>query len=159
MDLRPPAPGISRSSRMISTRTWTKASIASSAVPATAAISKPPSLSSMRVRTARATIESSTTIRRMRGASPRPYPGPVLASAGFTGELRYADELELDVERLAVERLHHILIRAGFKRRADMRHVIFGRAEHDLGLVAMAALAKQLQEFHAAHYGHVPVEQ
>src|SRR5690606_16579704 len=160
MDRRPPAPGISRSSRMVSTRTCASASMASSAVPATAAISKLPSPSSIRVSTARATIESSTIIRRMRGRSPRPNPGPDLASAGIKGAASGdADELELDVQSLAVERLHHILIRAGFQGRADMRHVILGCAEDDLGLVVVAALAKQLEEFHTAHHRHVPVEQ
>jgi hypothetical protein len=34
-----------------------------------------------------------------------------------------------------------------------------GRAEHDLGLVGMSALAEEFQELHSAHDGHVPVEQ
>ena len=77
----------------------------------------------------------------------------------MAGVLRDADELQLDVERFAVERLHHILIGTGFERGADVRHVIFGCAKHHLGLVFVTALAKQLQKFHAAHYRHVPIEQ
>ena len=49
--------------------------------------------------------------------------------------------------------------RTGFERRADMRHVVLGGAEDDLGLVGMTALTEQPQELHAAHHRHVPVEQ
>src|SRR5688572_33469051 len=136
--------------------------MASSAVPATATISNSPSLSIIRDNTARAIIESSTIINRIvrrevRGATWRSRD---LASARSTpagsGD---ADELQLDVERLAVERLHHIFVGARFKRGADMRHVVLGRTEDDLGLVVVTTLAKQLQELHAAHHRHVPVEQ
>src|SRR5258708_17378095 len=40
-----------------------------------------------------------------------------------------------------------------------MRHVIFGGAETHFGLIMVAALPKQPQKFHPAHYRHVPVEQ
>jgi len=40
-----------------------------------------------------------------------------------------------------------------------VRHIVFGRAEYDLGLVLMTALAEQFEEFHSAHDWHVPVEQ
>ena len=65
IDLRPPAPGISRSSMTTSTRTCDSALMASSPVPATPTISNSRLASIIRDRTARATVESSTTIRRM----------------------------------------------------------------------------------------------
>ena len=65
IDLRPPAPGISRSSTTMSTRHSANASIASSAVPATAVISNVGSASTIRDSTARATVESSTIISRI----------------------------------------------------------------------------------------------
>src|SRR4029078_1606722 len=159
---RPPAPGISRSSTTMSTRTWPSASMASSAVPATAEISNAGSLSIMRESTARATVESSTIISRMRrragGGSGRRSRD--LASARSTSlNSGDADELQLDVKRLSVERLHHIFVGARLERRADMRHVIFGGAEDDLRLVAVPALPEQLQELHSAHHRHVPVQQ
>src|SRR5205823_1544477 len=134
----------------------------SSAVPATAQISNAGSLSIIRDRTARATVESSTSIRRIRlrerrGSEKRSRD---LASARSTiGDSGDADELELDVQRLAVEGLHDIFVRSRFERRADMGHVVLGRAEHDFRLIRMAALAKQLQELHPAHDRHVPVEE
>src|SRR3982751_2761225 len=135
--------------------------MACSAVPATALISKAGSASIMRERTARATVESSTIIRRIglacgRAPSKRSRD---LASARSTRGLRYADELKLDVKRFAVERLHHIFVRACFKRGADVRHVVLGRAEDDLGLVGMTTLTQHLEELHAAHDWHVPIEQ
>jgi hypothetical protein len=69
------------------------------------------------------------------------------------------DELKLDVERLAIERLHHILIGAGFERRADVSHVVLSRAEDDFRLVAMATLAEQTKELHSTHHWHVPVQE
>src|SRR5205814_9741417 len=89
-----------------------------------------------------------------------PNSGPAIwrapaPSPGCSGD---ADELELDVERFAVEGLHHIFVGARFQGGTDMRHVILGGAKHDLGLVAVAALAEQAQELHAAHYRHVPIE-
>src|SRR5689334_5639533 len=162
MDLRPPAPGISRSRTTTSTRHSPSASIASSAVPATAVISNAGSLSTIRDRTARATVESSTIISRIRRCVLR---GSVrrsrdLASARSTGAPSGdADELKLDVQRFAVERLHDVFVRTGFQRRADVGHVVLSRAEHDLGLVGVTTLTQQLQEFHAAHDGHVPIKQ
>ena len=44
------------------------------------------------------------------------------------------------MERFAVEGLHDIFVGARLERRADMRHVVLGGAEHDLRLIAMAAL-------------------
>src|SRR5687768_16451813 len=70
-----------------------------------------------------------------------------------------ADELKLNVERFAVERLHHIFVRTRLERGANVGHVVLGRAENDLRLVAVAALAKQAEELHPAHHRHVPVEQ
>src|SRR5687768_9028933 len=120
--------------------------MASSAVPATATISNPPSLSIIRPSTARATIESSTIINRWRrppgGIDPASWPDrdkagtPLIAAASG-----HADELQLDVQRFAIERLHDIFVGAGLERGADVRHVVFGGAEDDLGLVFMAALA------------------
>src|SRR5689334_13285343 len=135
--------------------------MASSAVPATAAISNEPSASMMREKTARATTESSTIISRIcrpfgRGASWR---SRVVASARSIPASGDADELQLDVKRLAVEGLHHIFVRARLERGADVRHVVLGGAEDDLWLVAMSALAEHLQELHPAHHRHVPVEQ
>src|SRR5437868_9490582 len=70
-----------------------------------------------------------------------------------------ADELKLDVQRLAVERLHHIFVSARIESRADVGHVVLGGAEDDLGLVGMATLTKQAQEFHPAHDRHVPIQE
>src|SRR4249919_1037706 len=136
--------------------------MASSAVPATAAISNAESLSIMRDRTAQATIESSTIISRIRRRVGRGawWRSRDLASARSTStNSGDADELQFDVKCFPVEGLHHILIRTGFKRRADMRHVVFCGAKHDLGLVGMAALTEELQKLHPAHHRHVPVEQ
>src|SRR6266404_3550341 len=68
-----------------------------------------------------------------------PESGPAIwrAPAPCTGYSGDADELELDVERFAVERLHHIFVGARLERRADVRHVVLGCAEHDLRLIAM----------------------
>src|SRR5213075_2425253 len=162
MALRPPAPGISRSRRTMSTRTWPSASIASSAVPATPEISNSGSLSIIRDSTARATVESSTIINRMRRRAGRVSGkrSRDLASARSTvSDSGDADELQLDVKRLAVEGFHDIFVGTRLERRADVRHVILGGAEDDLGLVGMAALAKELQELHPAHHRHVPIEQ
>src|SRR5690349_6593844 len=70
-----------------------------------------------------------------------------------------ADELKLDVKRFPIEGFHHIFVGARFEGCANMRHVILGVAEHDLRLIAVAALAKQSEELHPAHYRHVPVEE
>src|SRR5260221_2753875 len=90
-----------------------------------------------------------------------PESGPAIwrAPAPSPGRSGDADELKFDVERLAVEWLHHIFVGARFERRADMRHVVFSCAEHDLRLIAVTALAKQPQEIHATHDWHVPVKQ
>src|SRR3954447_3244781 len=162
IDLRPPAPGISRSRTTMSTRHSPSASMASSAVPATAVISNTGSLSMMRDRTARATVESSTIISRIfrplwRGSERRSRDlASARSTAGISGD---ADELKLDVESLAVERLHDIFVRTGLKGGPDMSHVILGGAEHDLRLFAVAALPEQTQKLHAAHHRHVPIEQ
>src|SRR5579884_1579231 len=68
-----------------------------------------------------------------------PEGGPAIwrAPAPRSGYSADADELELDVERFAVERLHDIFVGARLERRADMRHVVFGGAEHDLRLIAV----------------------
>ena len=47
---------------------------------------------------------------------------------------RDADDLQLGLERVAVERLHHIFVGAGVDRGADMGDVVLGGAEDDLGL-------------------------
>ncbi len=87
-----------------------------------------------------------------------PVGGPAIWRAPAPrSRARHADELKLDVQRLSIERLHHIFVSAGFKRCSDMRHVIFSGAENDLGLVAMAALTKHAQKLHSAHHWHVPV--
>src|SRR6185436_12711320 len=108
--------------------------MASSAVPATAAISNAESASTMRDSTARATIESSTIISRIRRRDGRGawWRSRDLASARSTSaNSGDADELQLDVKRLAVEGLHHIFVGAGLKRGANVSHVVFGRAKHD----------------------------
>src|SRR5678810_56559 len=96
----------------------------------------------MRDSTARATIESSTIINRIRrrvgrGAWSRSRD---LASARSMSGSGDADELQFDVKRLAVEWLHHIFVGARFERCADVRHVILGRAKHHFGLVGMCLL-------------------
>jgi len=119
--------------------------MASSAVPATAAISKASSDSTMRDSTARATIESSTIISRMRrrGFRVSGKRSRDLASARSTSaNSGDADELQLNVKRLSVEWLHHIFVGTGLERGTNMRHVVLGGAKHDLRLVGMAALAK-----------------
>ena len=93
--------------------------------------------------------------RRDRLAVPRTGERP-LHGPQFSG---YADELKLDVQRLSIERFHYIFVRTGFERGTDVRHVVLGGAEDDLGLVFMAPLPKHTQELHSAHHGHVPVEQ
>src|SRR3546814_3276139 len=40
-------------------------------------------------------------------------------------------DLKLGLEDFPVERLHDVFVRPGVDRRADMRHVVFGRAEDD----------------------------
>src|SRR5206468_7841689 len=90
-----------------------------------------------------------------------PESGPAIwrAPAPWSPYSGNADELELDVKRLAIKRLHDVFVSTGFESRADMRHVVFGCAKDDLGLVLMPALAQELQKLHPAHHGHVPVEQ
>src|SRR6201999_593702 len=120
----------------------------------------------MRDNTARATVESSTIIRRMRRRVPCEFRRASwersrdLASARSTAASSGdADELKLDVKRLAIERLHHIFVGSRFERRTDVRHVVLGRAENHFWLVAVAALTEQAKELHPAHHWHVPVEQ
>src|SRR5690348_8846184 len=72
------------------------------------------------------------------GAGPGGGPAIWRAPAPRCGASGDADELELDVKRLSIERLHHIFVRAGLERRANVRHVVFGGAENDLWLVPMA---------------------
>src|SRR5690349_19537743 len=98
-------------------------------------------------------MESSTIIRRMRrlGLDGTVTRSRELASArSTTARSGDADELKLDVQRLAVERLHHIFVGTGFESGTNVRHVVLGGAEHDLWLVAVPALAKHAQEFHPA---------
>ena len=52
-----------------------------------------------------------------------------------------------------------MLIGAGMKRARDMRDIVFGSAEHHLGLVAARHMAQIAEEFIAIHDRHVPVEQ
>src|SRR5437763_1284525 len=68
-----------------------------------------------------------------------PKSGPAIwrAPAPWPGRSGDADELKLDMQRFAVERLHDVFVCACLERGADVRHVVLGRAENDLGLVAM----------------------
>src|SRR5256885_3628265 len=77
-----------------------------------------------------------------------PKSGPAIWRAPAPSPARSgdADELKLDVERFAVERLHHIFVGACFERRTDVGHVVLGCAEYDLRLIAVAPLPKQPQE-------------
>src|SRR3954453_2802312 len=90
------------------------------------------------------------------GAPPDGGPAIWRAPAPRPGTLSDADELKFDVQRLAVEGFHHIFVSASLKRGANVRHVVFGGAENDLGLIAVAALTKHPQELHPAHYRHIP---
>src|SRR6185503_3222543 len=104
------------------------------------------SVSIIRDRTARAIIESSTIIIRIRrrGVRGASWRSRDLASARSTSaNSGDADELKLDVERLAVEGLHYLFVRTGFERGANVRHIVLGGAKNDLGLVVVAPLAKQ----------------
>src|SRR5438045_1551121 len=70
-----------------------------------------------------------------------------------------ADQLELAFERFPIERLHHIFVRAGIDRGANMSHAVFGRAEYDLRTMRQFGFAQYAEEFDPAHDRHVPVEQ
>src|SRR5678815_2142281 len=104
--------------------------MASSAVPATAAISNAESASTMRDSTARATIESSTIINRIRRRVGRGawWRSRDLASARSMSGSGDADEYVMkpfDRETLHIKLQ---LVGARFERCADVRHVILGRA-------------------------------
>src|SRR5215212_7899008 len=89
---------------------------------------------------------SSAEFCGVRRGGPKSGPAIWRAPAPSPDRSGDADELKLDVERFAVERLHDIFVSARFERRANMRHVVLGCAEHDLRLVAVAPLPKQLQK-------------
>src|SRR5450759_3372926 len=70
-----------------------------------------------------------------------------------------ADFLEFRGDDILVERLHDVFVGAGVKRARDVRDIVFGGAEHHLGLVAAGHAAQIAEEFIAVHDRHVPVEQ
>jgi hypothetical protein len=62
------------------------------------------------------------------------------------------------VQDVAVERLHHVFVSAGFDRLGNALDVVFGGAEHHDRRVAARLLAQLLQEIDAAHHRHRPIE-
>src|SRR3546814_1502669 len=70
---------------------------------------------------------------------------------------RKADKLQLDLQRLVIERLHHVFVGTRFDCFADMGHVIFGGAEDNLGLFATWALAQLDDERSEEHTSELPV--
>src|SRR6478672_5744405 len=70
-----------------------------------------------------------------------------------------SDFLELRRNDVLVERLHDVFVGAGMQRARNVRDVVFGGAEHDLGRIATGHAAQVAEELVAVHDRHVPVEQ
>src|SRR5579872_1895131 len=64
------------------------------------------------------------------------------------------DFLELGGDDVLVERLHDVFVGAGMKRARDVRDIVFGSAEHHLGLVAAGHPTEIAEEFIPVHDGH-----
>src|SRR5882757_65945 len=99
----------------------------------------------------RTTIASSTTMTRIGSCPAMDSEGVAVATAviergtrvtrknatgGWTRRSDQTDFLELGFDDLLVERLHDVFVGARVQRARDMRHVVFGGAEDDLGAVA-----------------------
>ena len=94
---------------------------------------------------------------RSRGAEP--------AASGASSEpcrsgCRFAGTgCELGLQRLAVERLDHVVVGPGGHGAGDVGGVVLGRAVDDIGLFAAGKAAQRRQELHRAHAGHVEVQE
>src|SRR5205085_11164514 len=157
----PPMPGMSRSSRMTSAVSRRRLASASSALLSHDATARSGSAAITRARTARTVGESSTTSTRT--GSRMPAAGrsltAMLGAARMSRGSGRADEQQLDLQGVVIERLHHVFVRPRGDRLADVRDIVLGGAEDDLGLVAAGLLAQRDDELDAAHHRHVPVEQ
>src|SRR3954452_1343667 len=75
--------------------------------------------------------------------------------AAHTGGSDQADFLELGRDDFLVERLHDVLVGAGMERARDMRHIVFGGAEHHLRLVAAGHPPEVAEKLVAIHDRHI----
>src|SRR5579864_9021928 len=70
-----------------------------------------------------------------------------------------ADFLELGRDDILVERLHDVFVGASVKRARNVGDVVFGGAEHHLGLITTRHAAKVAEKFIAVHDRHIPIQQ
>src|SRR5262245_4143833 len=170
----PSVSGMSTSRRTTSGLVRSSCSTASRPLRIEPTTCSPSSASIQRVNRPRTTTASSTTMTRI-GSWPDSGCGVGEATAILIARLtdygtlhkRYernigsdqADFLKLGFDNLLVERFHDVLVRSGVQRARDMRHVVLGGAEHDLGPIAVGHPPQRAQEFVAVHLRHVPVEQ
>src|SRR5882757_5485435 len=177
----PSRSGISISSTATSGLTRSSWLTASRPVRSDAATTMSGSASIQREIIPRMTTESSTTMTRSGSCRVEPGAGafvnatlitsPTARRHGYTTnaegfcrrdereESDQANFLEFGGDDILVERLHDVLVGAGMQRARDMGDVVFGGAEHHLGLVAAGHAAQIAEELVAVHHRHVPVEQ
>ena len=83
-----------------------------------------------------------------------------LGTAGLSGAgVAESQDLQFVHECLSGERLHQVLVSAGFDRTHHAVAVALGRDHHDSAVVEAVVLAERAQQLEAVDVRHVPVDQ